>query len=469
MKKLMLIVFVIAASFTLRLNAEPAARVGGFFYSSLSPHGTWIELNTGVTVWRPRIIRNDWSPYMEGQWIWTDDGWYWDSYEPFGQIVYHYGRWYYDDYYGWIWVPDYEWSPAWVEWRYDNDYIGWAPLSPYASFSISFGIHFSNHWVTHYHHWNFVRFNYFCDPYPYRHFAPHNIKYRIYNHTVYRTNYNYSNGRIRNYGVDVDYVRVRSKQDIKVRNLQVVRDPNDLRNNNGRNGDVRTLIVDRDELRKENFKDVEVTKSKERTSLETSKIELSSVKDRTILKENKDRNTEVTLNKEREQKVDVKENRNLDTKKNQVKVNEDKSILKNKNDRSSNESVNKNYSKENVKIDKSRTENPVKIEKNTSENLQLRKDVSKNTSKNYEQKKQNEVTYQPKVNYQPKKDVKVNTQTQYKKENTSNNRTQSFDKNKTNTTKFNTQKNNTQKTYTQKTQVTSNNRNNTTKQDRNKR
>ncbi|MCX7916289.1 MAG: hypothetical protein N3A53_08330, partial [Verrucomicrobiae bacterium] len=50
--------------------------------------------------------------------------------EPFGWAVFHYGRWYYDDYYGWIWIPDRIWGPAWVEWRETETYVGWAPLLP---------------------------------------------------------------------------------------------------------------------------------------------------------------------------------------------------------------------------------------------------------------------------------------------------------------------------------------------------
>ena len=31
---------------------------------------------------------------------------------------------------GWFWIPGDEWAPAWVDWRYSNDYVGWAPLPP---------------------------------------------------------------------------------------------------------------------------------------------------------------------------------------------------------------------------------------------------------------------------------------------------------------------------------------------------
>jgi len=135
------------------MEAKKRHFVSSYFYTELSPYGTWVEIDYGVVVWRPTVMRMGWAPYRMGSWVWTYDGWYWDSYESFGYITYHYGRWYYDDYYGWLWYPDYEWAPAWVEWRYDNDYIGWAPLHPYASFSINLGIFFTTTYNTPYNHW----------------------------------------------------------------------------------------------------------------------------------------------------------------------------------------------------------------------------------------------------------------------------------------------------------------------------
>lgn len=133
----------------------------GFFYSSLRPYGEWIELESGFYGWRPVRVRAGWRPYMNGRWAWTDHGWYWMSYEPFGWAVFHYGRWYHDEYYGWIWIPDDVWGPAWVEWRSNDDYIGWAPLPPYASFSISIGIRFTTRWYAPSNYWCFVRYGHF--------------------------------------------------------------------------------------------------------------------------------------------------------------------------------------------------------------------------------------------------------------------------------------------------------------------
>jgi hypothetical protein len=44
-------------------------------------------------------------------------------------VVYHYGRWIHDRG-AWFWVPGDEWAPAWVNWRYGGDDIGWAPMPP---------------------------------------------------------------------------------------------------------------------------------------------------------------------------------------------------------------------------------------------------------------------------------------------------------------------------------------------------
>ena len=78
--------------------------------------------------------RADWRPYEYGHWVYTDEwGWYWvsdDEEDDWGWVTYHYGRWAFDRGLGWFWVPGDEWAPAWVDWRYGDDYVGWAPLPP---------------------------------------------------------------------------------------------------------------------------------------------------------------------------------------------------------------------------------------------------------------------------------------------------------------------------------------------------
>jgi uncharacterized protein DUF6600 len=106
------------------------------FQAPLSPYGEWVSVAGYGTVWRPRVAVG-WRPYYYGRWEWTNEGWLWMSDEPYGWAVYHYGRWAHDPYYGWIWLPGYEWAPAWVSWRYSGDVVGWAPLAPGLSVYVS--------------------------------------------------------------------------------------------------------------------------------------------------------------------------------------------------------------------------------------------------------------------------------------------------------------------------------------------
>ena len=99
------------------------------FYDRLSPHGSW-TWTQGQYVWVPRGVDRSWRPYTRGRWVYTAAGWTWASEEPFGWATYHYGRWGYSDRMGWFWVPGNRWAPAWVAWRQDDDYLGWAPLPP---------------------------------------------------------------------------------------------------------------------------------------------------------------------------------------------------------------------------------------------------------------------------------------------------------------------------------------------------
>jgi len=102
-----------------------------YFYDELEPYGQWVWHPRFGYVWLPETVSPYWRPYTVGRWVSTDEyGWYWNSYEPFAWAVYHYGRWGYDPDYGWFWVPGDTWAPAWVQWRYSDDYIGWAPIGP---------------------------------------------------------------------------------------------------------------------------------------------------------------------------------------------------------------------------------------------------------------------------------------------------------------------------------------------------
>lgn len=274
-------------------NAQPG--VSNYFYTGLTPYGSWIEIDYGVVVWRPTAMRLDWSPYREGRWIWTSDGWYWHSYEPFGYITYHYGRWYYDDFYGWLWVPGYEYAPAWVEWRYDDNYIGWAPLHPYANVYIAIGVVYPNVYYNPYYQWNFVTYNHFCDPYVYNYYISPRYKYRVHSNTRYRTNYVNRNGRIRNQGIDINIVRTRSGQNIQERDLIRVPDERTLNGNDQIERDkIRTVYKSRDELIRNEVRDTKIKKSEHRTSLDLSRVQIPEIKERKITNSNiNDKSNEV--------------------------------------------------------------------------------------------------------------------------------------------------------------------------------
>jgi hypothetical protein len=395
--KRLVIILMLLVGFAVFTEAKSYKHINsyGSFYSHLAPHGVWMEFEDGLVAWRPTIMRRGWAPYSIGRWIWTDYGWYWDSYESFGYITYHYGRWYYDDYYGWIWIPDYDWAPAWVEWRYDDSYIGWAPLPPYAVFSINVGIHFSFNYVTPYNHWHFVNYDYMCDPYVYDHYIGPKYKYRVFSSTKYRNDYGYSNGRIINRGIDVGEIRSRSGQDIRQRTLEQVSDPRELTRkdrdrNSGRNNDVvRTYIPSREDLRKENVRDTDIRKIERRSTLETSRLELGDRKDNRedveIRKRNDDSRNIVKERETRESTTEEKrrvtnDNRNLDD----VRKDNSREIEKRRNE-------------ERINIERNKDENRMmnerqRKESSTFENLNKRNDVER--SRTEEKEVKNERTFQ---------------------------------------------------------------------------
>lgn len=111
-----------------------------YFHDSLAPYGEWIQAGDYGLCWHPAGVSEDWAPYTDGYWSYTDGGWTWVSYEDFGGITYHYGRWVTVPEEGWCWVPDYQWGPAWVSWRNNDDYVGWAPLPPEVRYTPDVGV-----------------------------------------------------------------------------------------------------------------------------------------------------------------------------------------------------------------------------------------------------------------------------------------------------------------------------------------
>ena len=102
------------------------------FYDDLSPYGDWIDYSGYGYVWSPYLnTGGEFVPYCsDGNWIYTDFGWTWNSEFNWGWGPFHYGRWFNDPLYGWLWVPGYDWAPAWVAWGFYDNYYCWAPLGP---------------------------------------------------------------------------------------------------------------------------------------------------------------------------------------------------------------------------------------------------------------------------------------------------------------------------------------------------
>lgn len=116
-----------------------------YFYDSLSPYGNWINVNGYGPCWQPTTVAMNpgWQPYCDGgHWIYTDCGWCWVSDYSWGWAPFHYGRWFHSTRFGWCWAPDTVWGPAWVSWRYNGSYCGWAPLPPAACYRPGFGFTF---------------------------------------------------------------------------------------------------------------------------------------------------------------------------------------------------------------------------------------------------------------------------------------------------------------------------------------
>ena len=166
------------------------------FYDALTPYGDWIKDARYGYIWLPAVYE-DFHPYgTNGHWVMTEFGNTWVSDYDWGWAPFHYGRWYFDDYYqSWAWIPGYEWAPAWVSWRSGGGYYGWAPMSPGVSIHVQLTIP-SRHWVFipygRIHHRNV--FNYYA---PYAH---HRTKIKIINrttvvnNTVVYNNYNFYAG-----------------------------------------------------------------------------------------------------------------------------------------------------------------------------------------------------------------------------------------------------------------------------------
>jgi hypothetical protein len=191
-------------------TAPPTAPITvNYFYDTLSPYGSWVNVDGYGRCWRPTAVNYDsgWRPYCDrGHWVYTDCGWYWDSDYSWG-VTFHYGRWFHDTRFGWCWLPDTEWAPSWVAWRSCDDYCGWAPLPPFAVFRPGIGFFYRGaacgadfDFGLGADFFIFVAPKHFCDRHPRQFCADHDRGHQIFSRTTVINNYNIHNTTIVNGG-----------------------------------------------------------------------------------------------------------------------------------------------------------------------------------------------------------------------------------------------------------------------------
>jgi hypothetical protein len=181
------------------------------FYDELSPYGTWIQDPQYGYVWRPDVDQNEFRPYYSnGRWAMTEYGNTWVSNYDWGWAPFHYGRWVINSYRQWIWLPDTNWGPAWVDWRSGDGYYGWAPMAPSISINLSFGRRYS---VPEFC-WNFIpQSNIYINTFPRYDYGRNNVYIR--NTTIINNTYVYNR---RNYygGPRIEDIRRATNRNVTV-------------------------------------------------------------------------------------------------------------------------------------------------------------------------------------------------------------------------------------------------------------
>jgi hypothetical protein len=196
-----------------------------YFYDSLSPYGTWVQLDGVGWCWQPRavVVNHAWQPYCNsGHWVYTDAGWFWQSDYSWGWAPFHYGRWHLHEHCGWVWLPDRVWGPAWVTWRYERDHCGWAPLPPHADFDVHVGFRYNGVHVAssfdfglHPAQFTFIALHDFNNHDYAHHRLPPTQVTQIYNHTTVINNYVVKNNTVVNQGIKVEHVQEATHTEVK--------------------------------------------------------------------------------------------------------------------------------------------------------------------------------------------------------------------------------------------------------------
>jgi len=279
------------------------------FYDELAPYGEWIYTPDYGYAWRPYLDYNeDFRPYStRGNWVYTDLGWTWVSEYRWGWATFHYGRWYFDDYFGWMWIPGHEWAPAWVTWGSYNDCWAWAPMGP------NIYVNVYTTWRAPHFWWTFI---------PYRHFCSYNWHSYIYNRPVqvtnitYINNYYYGNDDRHNswtwdYGPRVPDVERHTRTKVQKRRLVDTDKPGVVHARNARDNNVNVyrpeVTKEREKPKPSNFRTVDQNKINSRTSSTRTSPRTQPPKQRTTETTTK-RHTEtrVTPTRETSQQTNTK-------------------------------------------------------------------------------------------------------------------------------------------------------------------
>ena len=205
---------------------QPEPVQNSYFYSSLAPYGSWIEVADYGLCWRPTVavIDTGWRPYSHrGRWLYTNCGWYWQSDYSWGWAPFHYGRWWQHPSCGWVWAPGATWAPAWVTWRYSDAYCGWAPLPPGAHYRTGVGLtYFAGAGVSlnfdfglGHNAYTFVPTRRFYDRAPWRYALPSHQVVNVFNQTTVINNFTHRNSTLVNEGPGRDRIAAVTRSEVQ--------------------------------------------------------------------------------------------------------------------------------------------------------------------------------------------------------------------------------------------------------------
>lgn len=184
-RKAIYLLFILVGFSTVPTKAQHASYQ--IFYDALAPYGQWIMDPQYGYVWIPDAGPDFRPYYTNGRWVMTEYGNTWVSGYEWGWAPFHYGRWTFNRRFGWVWIPDNVWGPAWVSWRSGGGYYGWAPLGPGINVHIAFG---NNYYVPD-AWWTFVPCRYIYHKNFHHHWKghKHNTTF-IHNTTIINNTYN---------------------------------------------------------------------------------------------------------------------------------------------------------------------------------------------------------------------------------------------------------------------------------------